>query len=274
MNAKQCYEAGDLSGAVAAAIDEVRRHPSEIAPRLLLSELFCFAGQWDRADGQLDVIGEQDPRAMLEIALFRQLLRAEQARQQFHAEGRLPEFLAPPSDALRLHLEASIRLREGQAAAAALLLEQAEAERATVRGTCNGRPFADLRDLDDMTSSFFEVLTSTGKYYWVPIDQVASIQFHPPQRPRDLLWRRVLMSVHGGPDGEVFLPVLYAGSAAEPDDAIRLGRATEWRGGEGSPTRGAGQRTFLAGDEALTILEFKDFAITVPESVEHAANQG
>ena len=241
----------------------------------LLAELFCFAGQWNRADGQLDVIGEQDPQAMPGVALFRQLLRAEQARQQFHTEGRLPEFLAPPSDSLRLHLEASIRLREGQAAEAAALLEQAEAGRAAVRGTCGGRPFADLRDLDDMTSSFFEVLTSTGKYYWVPIDQVESIEFHArPSGRADLLWRRVLMSVHAGPDGEVFLPVLYAGSAADPDDAIRLGRATEWRGGEGSPTRGAGQRTFLAGDDALTILELTELAITIPESLEHAANQG
>ncbi len=274
MNAKQCYEAGDLGGAIAAATEEVKRHPAEIAPRCFLGELFCFAGQWERADGQLDVIGEQDPQAMLGVALFRQLLRAEQARQQFYTEGRLPEFLAPPSDTLRLHLDASIRLREGQAAEAAALLEQAEAGRAAIRGTCNGVSFEDLRDLDDMTSSFFEVVTSTGKYYWIPIEQVESVQFHPLVRARDLLWRRVLMSVRGGPDGEVFLPVLYPGSAADPDDAIRLGRATEWRGGEGSPTRGAGQRTFLVGDDALTVLELSELAITLPESVEHAANQG
>jgi type VI secretion system protein ImpE len=274
MDAKQCYEAGDLSGAVAAAGEEVKRHPAETARRFFLSELLCFACQWERADRQLDVIGEQDPQAMLGVALMRQLLRAEQARQQFHADGRLPEFLTPPSDCLRLHLEASIRLREGQAAEAAALLEQAEAARAPVRGTCNGQAFEDFRDLDDMTASFFEVLTSTGKYYWVPLEQVESAQFHPFERLRDLIWRRVRMSVHGGPDGEVFLPVLYAGSAADPSDAIRLGRETQWHGGDGSPSRGAGQRTFLVGDNALTILELSELAVTVPESVEHAANQG
>jgi type VI secretion system protein ImpE len=274
MNAKECYEAGDLTGALAAAADEVKRQPTEIAHRWFLVELLCFAGAWERADKQLDVIGEQDPQAMPGVALFRQLLRADQARQQFHAEGRLPEFLAPPSQSLRLCLEASIRLREGLATEAAALLAQAEAARPPVRGASEGRAFDDFRDLDDLTSPLFEVLTSTGKYYWVPMDQVESITLHPPARPRDLLWRRALMNVHGGPDGEVFLPALYAGAASDADDAIRLGRATAWRGGDAGPTRGAGQRTFLVGDEAVPILELKELAITVPESLEHAANQG
>src|SRR5205814_5139249 len=69
------------------------------------------------------------------------------------------------------------------------------------------------------------------------LERVESVEFHPPARPRDLLWRRVHMVVHGGPDGEVFLPVLYAGSAADPNDQIRLGRTTEWRGGDRKSTR-------------------------------------
>ncbi len=274
MNAKECYQAGDLAAAITAATDEVKRKPAEVGLRGFLGELLCFAGQWERADRQFDVVGEQDPQALLGVALFRQLIRAEQARQQFYTEGRLPEFLGPPSPVLRLHLEAAVRLREGEAAAAAALLAEAEAGRAALRGTCNGRAFDDLRDVDDVTAPFFEVLTSTGKYYWVPMERVESIQFRPPERPRDLLWRRALMSVSGGPDGEVFLPALYAGSAADPDDAIRLGRSTEWRGGEGSPARGAGQRTFLVGEDAITILELNEITIMVPETVEHAANRG
>ena len=272
MNAKELYQSGDLAGAIAAASDEVKRKPAEIALRGFLGELLCFAGQWDRADRQLDVVGEQDPQAMLGVALFRQLIRAEQARQQFYTEGRLPEFLGPPSPALRLHLEAAVRLRAGEMAAAAALLAEAEAGRATLRGTCNGRAFDELRDLDDLSASFFEVLTSTGKYYWIPMEQVESVQFRAPQRPRDLLWRRALMSVHGGPDGEVFLPVLYAGSSGDLDEAIRLGRSTEWRGGDGAPVHGAGQRTFLVGGGAVAILELSELNITVPETADHAAS--
>ena len=186
---------------------------------------------------------------MLEVTTFRQILRAEQARRQFYAEGRLPEFLEPPSERLKRHLEASVRLRDGQPGEAVQLLQQAEAERPPVAGVCGGQPFADLRNMDDLLRSFFEVLTTTGKYYWVPMERVESMEFHPPKRPRDLLWRSVHMIVRGGPDGEVFLPALYAGSHTEggrplppgPDDRLARGRraagprrrATDVRRGRG-----------------------------------------
>jgi len=194
--------------------------------------------------------------------MFRHLIRAEQARQQFYTEGRLPELLGAPPPALKLLLEASLRLREGQSTEAAGLLAQAEEERPRVTGTCDGAAFDDLRDLDDRTASVLEVLTSTGKYYWVPMERVELIEFRPPVRPRDLLWRRARMIVRDGPDGEVFLPTLYPGSQEEPDERFRLGRATEWRGGDGAPTRGIGQRTLLVGEEARPILEIKEITVS------------
>jgi type VI secretion system protein ImpE len=69
------------------------------------------------------------------------------------------------------------------------------------------------------------------------------------------------MVVRGGPDGEVFLPALYAGAHAEADDRLRLGRATDWRAAPGEPVRGVGQRTFLVGDEARAILELNELTI-------------
>ena len=74
------------------------------------------------------------------------------------------------------------------------------------------------------------------------------------------------MVVCGGPDGEVFLPTLYAGSHASPDDRIRLGRMTEWRGGEDAPVQGMGQRLFALGDEDVSILELKQITIAAPTS--------
>jgi type VI secretion system protein ImpE len=261
MNAREYYQAGDLEQAVAAALAEVKGHPTDLDRRGFLAELLCFAGDLERADRQLDALGQQSPEAMLGVAMFRHQVRAEQARQQFYSEGRLPEFLEPPPPWLRLHLEASIRLREGKEDEAAGLLADAEEQRPKVSGTCNGRAFDDLRDLDDLTASAFEVLTSNGKYYWIPFERVELIEFRAPTRARDLLWRRARMIVRDGPDGEVFLPALYAGSHAVADDRVRLGRATDWRGGDGAPVRGIGQRTFLVGDEACSILEIETLAI-------------
>ena len=203
MNATEHYKAGNLSEAVAAATEEVKQHPTDTSRRGLLVELLCFAGDLQRADLQLDAMGHQDPQSMLGISMFRQLVRAEQARQQFFGEGRLPEFLDQPAPHLQCHLEASIRLREGHPSEAAELLEEAERQRPAVAGTSGDQPFEDMRDIDDLTASFFEVLTSNGKYYWIPMERVALIEFRAPVRPRDLLWRRVHIVVRDGPDGEV-----------------------------------------------------------------------
>jgi type VI secretion system protein ImpE len=112
---------------------------------------------------------------------------------------------------------------------------------------------------------FFEVLTSSGKYYWVPIERVEFVEFRTPERPKDLLWRRAHMVVREGPDGEVFVPSLYAQTHSHEDAQLRLGRRTEWIEKEGTPVRGVGQRMFLIGDEAKTILQLKEITFEKAE---------
>jgi type VI secretion system protein ImpE len=260
VTASELIRAGKLKEAIAAGLEEVRHHPSDAGRRLLLAELLCFGGELERADNHLDAVGQIDPQTMPWIVTFRQLIRGEQARQDFFAQGRLPEFLSKPEGAVSLLLEASIRVREGTLEEAARLLEKAEDSRPTPAGTCDGQRFNDFRDLDDQTSCILEVITSGGTYYWIPISRIESIEFHEPSRSRDLIWRRTNLVVSDGPDGEVYVPVLYPGAAGDPDELIRLGRRTDWRGGDLAPVRGAGQRTFLVGDEARSILELKSIS--------------
>jgi type VI secretion system protein ImpE len=259
MNASEHYKAGRLQAAIDAAVEDVKKQPTNPAPRGLLAELLCFAGEWERADKQLDALGHQDPSVAMGVILFRQLIRAAQAREDFYASGRVPEFLDPPGPVLKKYLEASIYLREGKTAEGVKLLAEADAERPHPAGTCDGKAFADLRDQDDLTACFFEVLTSTGKYYWIPMERVESIEFRAPARPRDLLWRAARMIVRDGPDGEVYLPTLYAGAQVEKDDQFRLGRKTDWH--QGPPVRGIGQRTFWVGDADLSIMEMQNVTI-------------
>jgi type VI secretion system protein ImpE len=264
MNASELFQAGRLGEAIAAATDQVKRNPADASRRGLLAELLCFAGEGEKADRQLDALGELDPQSVLGIAMFRQLIRAEQARRQFFTEGRVPELLDKPSERLGLHLDASIRIREGQHGEAAALLARAEQLRPRSQVVSEGQAFDDIRDLDDLTASFFEVCTTNGKYYWIPMERVELIEFRPPVRPRDLLWRRVHMVVAGGPDGEVYLPALYAGTHAETEDQLRLGRSTDWREADGGPVRGVGQKMFLLGDETRGILAINDLCFSAP----------
>src|SRR5262249_40016186 len=161
LNAKELLEAGKLNEAIQAMNEEVKRNPTDLQRRGFLAELLCASGRLERADAQLEVIVQQDAKAALTVALMRQLIRAETARRPRSAGARRRVFggAGPPGR----HLAAGGRPMAGESppADAARLLEQAEEQRPRVKGTCNGKPFSDLRDLDDVTAGVFEVLTST-----------------------------------------------------------------------------------------------------------------
>lgn len=256
------FQAGRLDEAVAAANAAVRAAPAEAAPRLLLAELLLFQGNAQRADTLLDALTTMEPAVAVPVAAFRQLLRAEEARRQVWMEGRVPEFIgAPPGHVMRL-LEALVAQRAGDGAGASRLVAEAEAARPPSAGTHAGAAFDDFRDADDLCAGFLEVLTTTGKYFWIPTERIIEAEFHAPQRPRDLFWRRVTMSVREGPDGDVFVPALYLPNEPGQPDPIRLGRATDWVGGEGAPVRGLGQRMFLVGEEGRTVMELTSLAFS------------
>ncbi len=266
--AGRLFQDGKLSDAVAAANAAVRKAPADIGARILLAELLLFAGNIERADVVLDASAELDVTAAVVVAEFRQLLRGETARRQLFSEGRVPEFLGEPTPAQRLALAAVVALRAGDPAQAASHAAQAEAARVHPRGTANGVGFDDMRDADDVLATCFEVITTTGKYFWIPPERVLSIVLHPMKRPRDLFWRRATMQVADGPDGEIYLPSIYPPLATGADtlpDAIRLGRATDWQQiGAAGPTRGLGAVTFLVGEEAMTWRELESLTFQHP----------
>src|SRR5438874_2998592 len=246
--------AGKLDDAVAAAQATVRKAPTDLNARVLLGELLLFTGNLERADVVLDAASAIDPTTAVVVAEFRQLIRADMARRQLFRDGRVPEMLAEPTETQRLQLAALVALRAGDLAEAKRQADAAEAARPRTPGHHGQAVFDDLRDADDLLAGRFEVLTTTGKYFWIPTERVQTLEFHAPKRPRDLLWRRASMSVADGPDGEVYLPALYV--ADDPaSDSLRLGRETDWRQADGGPVRGVGQRLFIVGEEAIAMMD-------------------
>src|ERR1700744_380383 len=204
------FRAGKLDDAIAAAQAALRKSPTDLNARVLLGELLAFVGNLERADVVLDAASAIDPTTAMVVAEFRQLIRADMARRQLFRDGRVPEFLSDPTETQRLQLAALVVLRGGDLARAANQANAAAAVRPRASGHQVDTAFDDWRDADDLLAGSFEVLTTTGKYFWIPTERVVTLEFHAPKRPRDLLWRRVSMSVSEGPDGEVYIPTVYA----------------------------------------------------------------
>lgn len=251
METLDLFNDGQLGLAIASATAGVKAKPSDTDLRSVLADLLCFSAEYERADKHLDAITKLEPGAMTVVSLTRQLVRAETWRQDFYREGRTPEFLTTPSENVQLQLRASIAAREGAVEEAAALLAEVEEARAPLACTSDDQSFDDLRDCDDLVGGVFEIFTSTGKYYWVPMDTVREIEPRPIERPRDLLWRRVRLEVEDGPEGEVYMPALYAPMPNDASEAMRLGRLTEFT--ESEPVRGLGRRQFLLGDDAAGV---------------------
>ncbi|MBB4287208.1 type VI secretion system accessory protein TagJ [Roseospira goensis] len=250
------FQSGDLDGAVAALTAAVKGSPTDVQARARLAEMLCFQNELERADKMMEVVGRQDTEHTVGIALFRRVLRGAIVREQVFREGRAPEFVGQPSACLQAHLRALAALRAGDTAGVRDMLAAAEAARPVVAGTRDGAPFDDLRDLDDLTAGVLEVIASSGSYYWIGFDSVISLEFHTPERPRDLIWRRASLTVAEGPEGEVFIPALYVpppGAAPRADHL--LGRVTEWLGDDDGPVFGLGQRCWLVGEQDHPIMD-------------------
>jgi type VI secretion system protein ImpE len=263
MTALELFQAGKLKEAIDAQIKEVKAHAADQKGRFFLFELLAFAGELDRARRQIDAIKYDDPEAELRTRTYHQLLDAEAARRKLFTEGTSPLFLAPPPEHVALRLAAVLALTRGQQPEAAALLQQANALVPAFAGKVNNKPFALLRDADDLFGSVLEVF-SQGNYYWLPLEQAETLALSPPKFPRDQLWARAQLQVRNGPTGDAFLPAVYPGSHGNADDQMRLGRLTDWKAAEGGPVLGVGAHVFLMDDDAVGLLELRAIEVDAP----------
>jgi type VI secretion system protein ImpE len=257
MKAKALLDAGQLSAAIDQLNLEVRSHPTDSRQRTFLFELLCFAGDYQRAERQLDVIGQQEATAEVGVQVYRNVLAAEGARRRLFSEGLRPHFLFDAPPYVHLHLDAVNRLREGNSAEAMALLGRSDNSRPRLKGRIEGQPFDDFRDGDDLIAPFLEVIVQNA-YVWLPFEQIKHLTIAVPKRLRDLLWIPATLESHEGPVGDVFLPVLYAGSSQHADDQVKLGRMTDWQAVAEGLTLGVGQHLFFIDDQDRGLLEIRD----------------
>jgi type VI secretion system protein ImpE len=266
MTAKELFDAGKLSEAIDRLNQDIKANPRDSRSRVFLFELLCFAGDFPRAERQLDAISQLSGDVNVEIGsqVYKNLLEAEKSRAAFFHKGGQPKFLFTPPSYATLHVEAIAELRESRTDRIDQLLEQSASSRPKVSGNVDGKPFAEFRDSDDLVAPFLEVALQK-EYVWLPFENIKSIEIAAPKRLRDLIWISAKLENRDGPLGEVFLPVLYFGSSENPDETVKLGRMTDWKtAGEGT-TLAAGQRIFLIDDTEYPMLEIRKIEFDISQ---------
>ena len=265
MNAEDLFKAGKLMEAVESQLAVVKKNPTDTKARFFLAELSAFQGDWDRADRQLDAVVQQSEGTPLLTLLFRQLVRAEIIREQVFTEGRVPELVIELDEETQLQLELNTALRLKDGGKVEELFQRSEGFDRAVRGVCGETPFSVIQDLDDRFRGVAELLTASGKYFWVPWKSIRSLDFAKPERPMDLVWRKATIEVEGGPDGEVFMPVRYPTPAAWGDEE-KLGRGTQWLDSDLGSVTGVGQRMIFIEDDGMPIMEIGRLTMELPEA--------
>ncbi|NNF00952.1 MAG: hypothetical protein HKN25_18190 [Pyrinomonadaceae bacterium] len=270
--AKTLLDKGDLSGAIDAALNLVKAKPTDTKARTFLFELSCFSGDWERAEKQLEVIGQQDINAMVGSEIFKQNFSAERDRVSAFTEGLIPECLMQPPNYVEGLLEAMTYIRENDLAKARETLDKVEETRPVFGCKVNGEESGDLRDYNDMTMCVFEAIVK-GSYTWLPFEQIENVKFEPAVSLRDVYWRQAEIEMTNGTQGEMFLPSLYAESFKNENADIKLGKATDWRELGEDIFAGEGLRLFQYEGGYIPMTELKTIEFVREEESEEEAGE-
>ena len=246
---KQYLSDGQLQQAIEKTQQDLRESPGASDLRACLVELLCMAGQLERADEVLTTLAKHNPDWIPGSANLRQLLRAQQARLALRKGQLADDVIATPGPALEALLAVNLHLANGQSEEAKAASEALEANRESCVFQV-GDGVGEIRDCDDSLNGYIEGLGTDGRYYLWQWSEIESLQLHAPTSPVELIWRRAVIDMSDGRQGEAFLPLTYAGSVT---DAQKLGRETDWTEQVPGVVTGLGQKLFLVGDIALTL---------------------
>lgn len=229
--AQELFADGRLDAAIETLGVELRSNPTDAQRRSFLFELLAFAGQYDRAERQLDVLAGAGAMAEAGASVYKAAMQAERVREHMFATGDYPAGASPPSP----------------------------------RGSCNGVPFTTIEDADPRIGARLE-MSAGGRYLWIPFAHLASVSIEAPQRLRDLHWipARVETSaeIRHMDLGEVLLPALSPAVWRNSDAELRLGRATDWEELADGQFAPVGQKVWRIDGRDVPLLEVRQLILT------------
>jgi type VI secretion system protein ImpE len=266
MDPKELIRAGRLSEARTQLIEEVKSSPSDAGIRTLLFQVRSFCGEWDKAERDLDIIAAMDAGKEAGVQVYKNLVHAEKERMEVFRNGRRPSFMPQTPPYTEVYFTAREKLAGKEFDEAKELFDQIDARIPVISGTVNGKSFTGMKDTDIYVSHFLEAFAHE-RYVWIPFESIRELSITPPKSLFDLLWCSAVITTWEGLTLNCFLPVIYAGSYANEDDRIRLGRMTDWTPLGGTYAKGLGQHVFQIGEEEVPMLEIHEILFNPPAEV-------
>ncbi|MDB5960726.1 MAG: Type secretion system protein ImpE [Massilia sp.] len=260
MNPQALIQEGKLTAALAALQDQVRNDAANPKYRIFLFQLLCVLGQWNRALTQLNVAGELDAATLPMVQTYREAIQCEALRGDIFKAVHAPLIFGEPPAWMALLLEAIKLDAAGDPVRADAARTQAFDAAPSCGGSIDGQRFEWLADADQRIGPVLEVIIN-GRYFWVPMERVGSIEFDAPTDLRDTVWTPASFTWTNGAQTVGLIPTRYVDTLASTDEALLLGRRTEWidQGAHGS--HGLGQRMLVtdAGEYSLMDVRVIEF---------------
>lgn len=254
-----------LQDTLSALEGQIRREPRCLEHRLLVFDLLCLRGDWQRALSQLQLIAQLDASRVPEAFVYRELVLGEVFRAAVFA-GKQHPVLFPDSPVWLSTLLDALHAADTERADA--LREEAFSQSTETAGQSireTALPFAWICDSDSRLGPVLEGFLQ-GQYRWIPFADIRSLRCAAPQCPRDLLWLPLTVELRQAVLGESgllhgFLPVRYPGSE-QGTDATRLCRETHWENHGRTLVQGFGQKMWTTNLGDMSVydvqLDFED----------------
>lgn len=229
--ASELFTDGRLDAAIESLGVELRSNPNDAQRRSFLFELLSFAGQYERASRQLDVLASGGTMAEAGASVYRAALQAERVREHMFDSNDYPTGAVPDAPS----------------------------------GSCNGTPFTTIEDADPRIGARLEIIAG-GRYLWIPFAHIASIGIEEPKRLRDLRWIPARLEtseeIRSMDLGEVLIPALSPAAWKLTDAELRLGRATDWEELPDGDFAPIGQKVWRIDGRETPLLEVRQLVFT------------
>ena len=261
-----------LSETLADVTRQIQANPANADLRAAFVQLLCLAGNWTRAQTQLQSWLALSSQAQPTVTLLQQAIAGELQRDAVlrgEAQPVLPGSAWHWCDTLLAALQAETA---GDATRGSALradaLELAAANPGTATQQDQPTAFSWLMDGDSRFGPVCEVINQ-GRYYWIPFAAIREMQFQAPASVTDLVWRHTRVQLVDGSEQVCQIPARYP-LLTGADERVLRASVTEWQplGEDPDQFMGQGQKMWLSDSAEFSLLSLQQVAFDSVESAD------